>query len=47
MHPFHADPKIRVANKDDKIPLATPIKDKNGKLLSEVRIRKGQIVSCT
>ncbi|RSH93858.1 hypothetical protein EHS25_006507 [Saitozyma podzolica] len=35
---------IREAQKDDIIPLAEPIQDRNGKTVSSIRIRRGQVI---
>lgn len=37
-------PQIREAQKDDIIPLAEPVQDRNGKTVSSIRIRKGQVI---
>jgi cytochrome P450 len=37
-------PQIREAQKDDIIPLAEPIQDRNGKTVSSIRIRRGQVI---
>ncbi|KAF9043631.1 cytochrome P450 [Hymenopellis radicata] len=43
LHPFaHSLP--RIAEHDDVLPLAEPIVDVNGKILSEVAIQKGQVL---